>query len=298
MRSVPAGIEAKIAAGHSTLVRCWKVTRQDGQVYGFTEHDRPISALGMTFEAATGLSASVAAQAIGFGVANHEIVGGLSSEAITEADIAAGRWDHASVEVYLVDWQEPDDTLAIFTGTIGEMRRTETVFRADVEGPQRAARAPQGRIYQRRCDAVLGDERCGVDLSSPTYSSGATVDAVVSPTTLEVSGLGAYQERWFDYGHIVWSSGANAGLETAVKGHRTSGGLVTIDIWEEPPAPVTAGDTFTAFAGCDKRGGTCRNKFSNMVNFRGFETMPGDVASAEFAGTAPVVDGSSRYDFD
>jgi uncharacterized phage protein (TIGR02218 family) len=51
---------------------------------------------------------------------------------------------------------------------------------------------------------------------------------------------------------------------------------VTVELWQEPAQAPVAGDTFTVAAGCDKQLATCRTKFSNTVNFRGFPHMPGN----------------------
>ena len=37
-----------------------------------------------------------------------------------------------------------------------------------------------------------------------------------------------------------------------------------------------AGDELTVTAGCDRRFSTCRAKFANAVNFRGFPHIPGN----------------------
>lgn len=296
MRNIPTGIQAKAAAGCSTLARCWRVTRADGAVYGFTEHDQPIDALGITFEARTGLSASDASKDLGFGVSDHEIAGGLSSEAITEEDIAAGLWDGAAVEMFLVDWENTKDVIHEFSGTTGQMRRTDTAFAVEIEGPQRQARTPQGRVYQRRCDARLGDSRCGVNLAQAVYTGTGQVLSTLNETSFAVSGLSAFQDEWFDFGVLTWTSGPNAGTSADIRSHR-AGVTVVIDLWQPARSPISPGDFFDIEAGCDKKGVTCRRKFNNYLNFRGFETMPGDSAILETPGENDTKDGSSRYDF-
>jgi uncharacterized phage protein (TIGR02218 family) len=57
------------------------------------------------------------------------------------------------------------------------------------------------------------------------------------------------------------------------------------------PQPILVGDTFTVTAGCDKRFATCRDRFSNGINFRGFPAIPGD----DFV-TSYAVQGGSGYD--
>jgi uncharacterized phage protein (TIGR02218 family) len=49
-----------------------------------------------------------------------------------------------------------------------------------------------------------------------------------------------------------------------------------IDLWQQMPQPIAAGDTFVVTAGCDKRFATCRDRFANGVNFRGFPHIPGN----------------------
>lgn len=49
-----------------------------------------------------------------------------------------------------------------------------------------------------------------------------------------------------------------------------------IELWQAMPEPIAAGDTFAVTAGCDKRLPTCRDRFNNVVNFRGFPHIPGN----------------------
>lgn len=86
----------------------------------------------------------------------------------------------------------------------------------------------------------------------------------------------AHDEGWFTGGRLVFTGGANGGLAVEVKNHRRTGDNVLIDLWQAMPEPVAAGDTFVVTAGCDKRFDTCRFRFNNAVNFRGFPHIPGN----------------------
>jgi uncharacterized phage protein (TIGR02218 family) len=46
---------------------------------------------------------------------------------------------------------------------------------------------------------------------------------------------------------------------------------------------IAPGDAFVAFAGCDKRIETCAARFGNVVNFRGFPSIPGQDAILRYA---------------
>ena len=80
-------------------------------------------------------------------------------------------------------------------------------------------------------------------------------------------------DGWFTAGKLIFASGANAGLGVEVKSHR-KGATVTLVLWQPMPEPIAADDTFTVKAGCDKRFATCRDRFNNAVNFRGFPHIP------------------------
>jgi uncharacterized phage protein (TIGR02218 family) len=56
------------------------------------------------------------------------------------------------------------------------------------------------------------------------------------------------------------------------------------------------GDAFRIAAGCDKRFSTCREKFANAVNFRGFPHMPGNDFVLRVARQGePGMDGGSLF---
>jgi uncharacterized phage protein (TIGR02218 family) len=48
-----------------------------------------------------------------------------------------------------------------------------------------------------------------------------------------------------------------------------------LTLLEAPVRPIAVGDGFSVVAGCDKRLETCRNRFGNVANFRGFPHIPG-----------------------
>jgi uncharacterized phage protein (TIGR02218 family) len=50
-----------------------------------------------------------------------------------------------------------------------------------------------------------------------------------------------------------------------------------------PAFTVAAGDQVLVTAGCDRQFSTCRSKFNNAVNFRGFPHMPGNDFVTGFA---------------
>jgi uncharacterized phage protein (TIGR02218 family) len=88
--------------------------------------------------------------------------------------------------------------------------------------------------------------------------------------------LGGFADGRFTAGRLTWSSGANAELAIEIKEHRLIDGHARLTLWQAMPEPLAAGDAFTVTAGCDKTFATCRDRFANTDNFRGFPHIPGN----------------------
>jgi uncharacterized phage protein (TIGR02218 family) len=272
-KNVPAPLQAHLDTGATTLAMCWKVTRKDGLVQGFTEHDRDLtfgSPL-VTYLASSGFTASQITESLGLSVDNLNIDGAISSTTINEDDLASGRYDDAEVELILVNWADTSQRITRARGSIGEVKRQETAFSTEFRSLVHRLNQRTGRTYQRTCDAVLGDTRCKVDLNTTTYRGLGTVSAA-SGRVLTVSGLGSYTPGFFANGRVKFTSGSNNNLTFEVKFHPTTGSLT---LWNIPPGTVLTGDTFEVRAGCGNTFEICKAKFNNVVNFQGFPYIPG-----------------------
>ncbi len=274
MKTLPAALAAHVATGATTLAWGWKLVRRDGVTMGFSDFDRDLTCDGVTFKAASGFTASELAASLGLAVDNQDVDGALSSDAIAEGDIAAGLYDDAALTLYRINWADPTQFVVVRTGNIGEVTRGEIAFRAEFRSLAHRLNQTIGRTIQYQCDAVVGDARCGVALSTASFTGTATVVSLAERTLL-VSGLGAYLDGWFDGGRLTWLTGANAGLKVDVVRSEAATGGVALTLWSEPARTVAAGDTASVSAGCDKTFPTCKSKFSNAVNYRGFPHVPG-----------------------
>lgn len=276
MRSLPDALAAHLAEGVTTLCQCWRITRRDGLVLGFTDHDRDLVAEGTAFVAAAAISGSESALAAGLAVTGTELSGALSDAAITEADLAAGLYDGAGVEVFLVNWAEPSQTLLLRRGSIGEVRAEDGAFVAEIRSVADALNQTRGRLFTATCDADLGDSRCGVDLDDPALRAEASVSAVDGALRLRLAGLDGFEDGHFTRGRLVFTGGLNAGFASEVKSHRREDGAVVVRLWQRPPLAVAEGDGCVLTAGCDKLFPTCAARFANSRNFRGFPHIPGN----------------------
>ncbi|MCK8462568.1 DUF2163 domain-containing protein [Aliiroseovarius sp. S1339] len=270
-------LEAHLGHGVTTVARCWKVTRRDGVVHGFTDHDLDLQIGGVTYRADTGMTARALSQTTGLSVDNTEALGVLNDTSITEKDIRAGRYDGAEVEAWLVNWTDTDQRYLRFRGTVGELAREAGGFRAELNGLSEKLNQPQGRTYQMPCSAVLGDGSCRFNLNQTGYQLDLPIGENENETTFQLADMSSYPNRWFERGRFTVLSGAAKDLSGLIKNDRRgSSGARVIELWEAIRERMEPGDMVRLEAGCDKLSNTCRVKFNNFLNYRGFPDVPGE----------------------
>ncbi|KAA9009041.1 DUF2163 domain-containing protein [Histidinibacterium aquaticum] len=285
-------LAAHLSTGLTTVCRCWLLTRRDGVAMGFTDHDRDLAFAGHVFRADTGMTARQLVQGMGLSVDNTEAMGLLSSGAVREEDIAAGRYDGAMVCAWLVNWQAPAERDIRFRGTLGEITWGGGAFHAELRGQSEALNRPWGRIYTPDCSAVLGDDACGVDLSGLVVEG--TVVEVSENSMLRLSLEAQHEPGWFAHGRLDVLDGSAQGLSGMIREDRTDGTDRLVTLWDALRADVSAGDRVRLVPGCDKQPGTCREKFSNFLNFRGFPHIPGEDWLAAVPRREDANDGGQR----
>jgi uncharacterized phage protein (TIGR02218 family) len=273
MREIQAELQARLESGATTLCTCWVVTRRDGVSLGFTDHDEDVEVENVVCAALSGMTGGAQEIGLGLGIDSSEIEGALDSAAITAADVAAGLYDGSKVDRWLVDWQAPYLRLHVFSGHLGTITREGDAFRAELLSLSARLNAPIGRICQRLCDATLGDARCGVDLGRPDVTAEATVTAS-GFRGMTFDGLDGFVAGWFAEGRLSWTDGAAASRDVAIIAHWVEGTAHWIAL--EDGRTVAPGTICRVTAGCDRAAATCREKFGNLCNFRGFPHMPGE----------------------
>jgi uncharacterized phage protein (TIGR02218 family) len=276
MKALDPDLAAHVAGGLTTLCRCWRVARKDGLVLGFTDHDQSLTFGGVTYQAASGFTASTIEDQLGLAVSNLDVQGALSSVVITEDDLNAGRYDDAAVTIYLVNWQDLSQRVTLRSGFLGQVSRGALAFTAELRGLASRLDQAAGRVFQRSCPWELGDSRCSVDLGAAGRYGAGEVVQVISAFEFTASGLGALDAGVLARGRLAWTSGANNGLAVEIKSHFVAAGVARLTLFLPASAAIAVGDAFSVTVGCDKALVTCRDRFANVVNFGGFPQMPGN----------------------
>lgn len=288
------GFLAHLATASTTLCRCWQVRRRDGVDYGFTDHDGNIAFDGIGFLASSGMSARAFQQVTGLAVDNSEAIGALSAAAVREEDLAAGRFDGAEVRCWQVNWQAPDQRILVFRGQFGEVTRVNGSFRVELRGLPEVLNQAQGRVFQSGCSAVLGDARCGVNLSLPNHQIETVIAERDELGGLWFDGMPALADGWFARGSLTPVEGAGADVVTAIRRDVLRDGRRRIELWHQPLVPLPVGSIVRLTVGCDRTAATCKTKFANFINFRGFPHIPGEDWLASYPNSGTTNNGGSR----
>lgn len=253
----------------TTLAFCWRLERRDGVALGFTSHDRDLEVGGFRYRAAPGMVPSAITKSHGLEVDTLDVAGALTSDAISEDDLAAGRWDGARLRLIAVDWSDPAaEPVYLARGELGEVGVSDGAFTAELRGPTAQLERPVVEATSPECRAELGDKRCRVDLAGRTRF--ARIAAVVDAATFDIDTTEPLANA-YGYGRLRWIEGANSGIASAVL--RSEGARLFLR--DPPPEGVTAGTLVELVEGCDKIFATCRDRFANGENFRGEPHLPG-----------------------
>jgi uncharacterized phage protein (TIGR02218 family) len=290
MRQIDEAFAARLAANETTLCVCWRFERADEAVFGATDHDRALVLGGVSYEPSAGVGGTVLESSRGLTPGQAAASGALSLSFLNAADVQAGLWDGARVDVWRVDWCEPEHRVCVWSGRLSEITRQGEAFSAEMVSLKADLERTIGRVYARTCDAEVGDTRCGVSLDDPALRAEGMVTDPLGHSSFLASGLEAYAQGLFSGGMLIWASGDNVGRAVRVLRHAGA----EIALARAPRFEIAPGDVFSVSAGCDKSFGMCGERFGNRERFRGFPHMPGPEALLAGPSAERANDGGRR----
>lgn len=276
MKILATSIANHLTSEVTRLATCWKITRLDNLIQGFTNHDQNIVIDGIIYKAATGFNASAYSQDTSLAVRNLDIESVLSSDGISESDLAGGKYDYARVDVFIVRWDDPPSTLGLnppehilmVRGIIGQVSMSNRTYKAEVRSQSQLLQQRISTVTTKECRATFGDSRCTKDLNPLTDELG--IIAITDRRSFTI--LGSLRPNGFyDMGEITFLTGNNAGIKAMILNYNNG----VIQLFESLPYPPQLGDILIAVAGCAKTIDACKS-FNNILNFQGEPHIPGE----------------------
>lgn len=280
MTTRPGDAALSLWSGHRTKHACnlVAITRTDGEILRFTDHDRALTFMGTEFTPVifAGMSAERRESALRSG--NQEVYGIIDGSMVVVPDLLGNRYRGAEVAHVVTDWRMPWLWVARHRKWIRSVNWTGSTFVATLEGRSQVLSRPAGGRFGGRwlakCPYVLGGEFCRASIAAWTIPT-AVVQTVTSRRVVSftvASWAGSWDDGEYRDGEVEWLTGANAGTVSPILDyvHATR----TCTLLTPTPFAIVAGDTATARVGCDGLSTTCEAKFSNLVNHGGDPLAP------------------------
>lgn len=288
MKAIPAALQAHYESGATCMADAILIQREDGQLFGFTGHDKPLvmnlapwasaswdlaAETAFEFDASQGLDVSTIVTTAGFNVDNLDLTTLDDGTLFDRDDVLAGRWRNAKFRIFRYRWDVAttieDDVETLIRGTFGEITLGDTTITIELRGIAQKLQQPVGIVSQQTCRARYGEQglgKCNKDVSAESFA--LTVTAVADKQTFTASGA-TQGDDYFGEGIVTWDTGNNAGVAQKVRAF--TGGEFTLVL--PMVLNIQVGDTFTALRGCRKRLSDCVGR-SNAVNFQGEPHRP------------------------
>jgi uncharacterized phage protein (TIGR02218 family) len=205
MKTISIDMATHLAQDDTTLVPCCKVTRLDGEVFGFTAHDQDlvINADGLgdvTYYSVDGFSNTALSATEGLNADNIDLQFLFFDDRITEHDILTGKFLRAGVKFFWVNWS--DLTMGIIKGLrgyIGPLTLHRDNYVLQCQDLRSLLQQDIGENYSPECRADLGDSRCQVALTPLTWTPGMAVSQLTTYTRGQIvtASANAYPTRQF-----------------------------------------------------------------------------------------------------
>lgn len=279
MKVIPIALQEEYDTGSARIATALRITRTDGEVYGFTSADIDAVIGGVTYDSAQGFSGSDIVTSAGLAVDNLELSTLDDGSFFQRADIITGIWQNAAFLIFRYCYADLTKGIEPITaGTIGQVQLKRGVIIAELRGLQQYLQQPIGSVTSKTCRARFADfptpnGRNKCRLNHEDYRETLTVDSVTNRRLFSAGGS-IQPDDWYGEGLLTWTSGANIGLRFKIKAFEGSPG--DFELLTDTPYAIAPGDTFSALAGCRKRlAEDCLAKFDNVLNFAGEPHLPG-----------------------
>ena len=256
------------------LCYCYKIIKNDGEVIGFTDHDKNIQIEDGIFYPNGGgkIESFENSYETNVNVTNNVHI--FDSNAITIEDVNAGLYDNAKYEIILVNWINPIEKYNIFSGYLGKVsisyHKSEPVLlNTEIRSVTAKLKRKNTLVTNKLCPYKLGDNNCRVDITP--YTDSISVTEVITDAKFKTNS-GQTEDNY--YATIKFTSGLNIGYEASLAYY--GGSDRNIDLFKTTPYPITSGDTMDATMLCKKTLKDCHEKFNNAINHGGFPHIPGN----------------------
>lgn len=283
MRFVPDRLAEHLKQDATTTCKLLQIETISGRIIGVTTLDQDVLYDGVLYRSATGLDQSVIATDTGLSVDNAEgfsLAATDDSLGLTVQSVDAGELDDAKWRLMLVNYRDLSmGHVMLDAGDTGDVT-VDSSQSVTIELLSFVMRLRQkiGTLDSRTCRAVFGNPAngqlgCGIDADAMWVSATVTgVDPDDNRRLFSASGLVVSGD--IVPGRVRWDTGDNATRNRLYQLEDYLDDSKTIGLLEPTPYEIKVGDEFSVRADCDKLKATCKDVYSNLLNFKGEPYIP------------------------
>lgn len=274
-RPGPSPLLTALAANSRLAGECLVIEARDGTRACFTSLDEPQTIdldLGAGDEICSeSMVLSAVTLACGLDASFFEVQGALGG-AIERAAVLGGKWQDASAWLVRIS-PGVSGVIPIMAGKVRDARAPGSRFIFEVRNQADQLNQTIGRTVTPYCPKKFGSVECG---GTPVELS-ATVTGVTDALRLTVGFTGTFAHDYFNFGRIIFTSGALDGVISEnifdwISGGANAGSLV---LWLPLPSLPEVGDTLTIEQGCGHIRSDCMARQGDALNFGGEPDVPG-----------------------
>ena len=257
-----------------TLANCLKIERKDGQILGLTDHDEDLYIDGLLYKAQPGFNASAIHSRLD--LRDNLEIDLIESDLVKEEDILSGVFDNACYTYFTINYKQLEQGKIILkSGYFGKIQLLEKHFIVELKSISNLLNQTIGSVYTPYCRATLGDFQCGSKLQD--YSVFGCVTGLRNEPSTHTYRLQdntrTEEDGYFDGGNLTWISGNFQGLTITIKKYLKKEQELTFFL--PLPGKIVISDKYKLTPGCNKSLKICRDRFNNVINFRGEPFIPG-----------------------
>ncbi|MDP1724829.1 MAG: DUF2163 domain-containing protein [Alphaproteobacteria bacterium] len=277
MKNISLELKKHLKSEVLTLTNCLKIERKDDQILGLTDHDEDLYIDGVLYKAQPGFNASAIHSQLGqLGLGDNLEIDLIESDLIKEEDILSGAFDNAYYTYFSINYKQLEQGKIILqSGYFGKIQLLEKHFLIELKSMSSLLNQTIGSVYTPYCRATLGDFQCGSKLQD--YSVFGCVTGLRNePSThtyILQDNTRTEEDGYFDGGNLTWISGPFQGLTITIKKYLKKEQELTFFL--PLPGKIVISDKYKLTPGCNKSLKICRDKFNNVINFRGEPFIPG-----------------------
>lgn len=275
MKAISTALLALLKSKEFMMFEAFKIELTNGSTLALTDASFQFAMEGDQYEPAI-ISRNSLKQSLGLSTDSMdlELVGGDSSLVGGVAWKKAARngaFDRAKVKCkrcyFAATSFTPTGSIWKFSGKVGRININGDTIKLQVNSPTELlnAKVPPG-VYQPECLNTLFDNQCSLNRAS--YLLTASTQAGTTKSSLVITNNAS--AGYYSGGEVEVMAGANSGAKRTIKTHNGSSFEMALPFSEAMGSGVSVKIT----PGCNRTMETCKNKFSNVIHFRGTPFVP------------------------